>query len=519
MIEQISTIFMFLKDYSDDGRDRYFLFKDDALLEVTAAELVSFNGILVCHDYWLIAPSIFSAAAALPRCVVDLDEFSVATSCSRNERKERERKDITQALSAVSKNKNLAKSYSQIFYKIIEFDISMYCESAAWLLEYWKRLLVRASGANELTRQIFVEIPVLNLLYKHTVSGIGIDQNVLREHKKEIEYQYYSALKKFSSKYSLPLEVPSDLAVTEYLAPLGFDFSGVSIDYVLRLLPTPDNFADDTLQLRKLSASRSILASLPLSKKRATPIVDVFGSITSRIYFKDPVFQNLSKKYRDIVVPSVGHVLSYVDYDQFEVGIMAALSCDSQMLKLYSSNDIYEILSMEIFGVVEKRKIAKKIFLSYAYGMKIKSLIDAAVAHGGSRAKVKGFFAQFNVFEAWKKNIIERFQIDGKIGPGFGNFNRREGEGALSEKEKRACVSQVVQGTASLIFKKTLLKLREENQVRILIPMHDAVLLEHPPEYDPSRIVTIFKDVMTEHFERKVFGKASLELFYKASTP
>jgi DNA polymerase-1 len=516
MIDQVTTIFLFLKDYSENGSDKYFLYKKEALVEVSAVDLVSSADLLVCHDYWLIAPSIYAAAGTLPGCVVDLDEFSVGTSCSRDGRRQRDRRGIPEALADTAESRELAKKYSEIFYRTSEFDHAVYAQTGKYLFEFWQRLMSKAFAAGEIARQFFVEIPVFNLLYTQLAPGISIDVDILREHKAEINHQYYSALKNFSAKHNLPLEVPSDNAVKEYLEPLGFDFSGISIDYVLEFLPTPKNFASDILDLRKLAASRSVLAALPLSKRRASPIIDIFGSITSRIYLKNPAFQNLAKRHRNIIVPSCGRALSYVDYDQFEVGIMAALSMDPQMLRLYGSEDIYRVLSIDIFGGDEKRKVAKRLFLSYAYGMKAKSLIDAAVEQGGDRKKVKDFFAEFKVFEAWKKEMVGRFEANGRIGAGFGNFQNRDCEGPLSEKEKRAGVSQVVQGTGSLIFKKALLRIREETEVRILLPMHDAVLIEHPPEYHPNKIATIFSEAMTEHLERRVIGKASLESFYNS---
>lgn len=514
MIDQKTTIFLFLKDYSESGSDRYFLYRNEKLAEVSAIELVSTQGLLVCHDYWLIASSIHKVAGTLPRCVVDLDEFGAGTSCSREGRKQRDRKGTPEAMAGTPESRELAKKYSDIFYRTSEYDSSVYAQTAEYFLEFWNKLISKASEDDELNRQFTVEIPVFNLLYTHIVPGIAIDIEILREHKLQINHQYYSALKKFSAKHELPLEVPSDHAVKDYLEPLGFDFTGISIDYVLEFLHTPDDFASDLLNLRKLAASRSVLAALPLSKRRAVPIIDISGSITSRIYFKDPIFQNLAKRHRNIIAPLEGKILSYVDYDQFEVGIMAALSMDPQMLRLYKSDDIYKVLSIDIFGGVEKRKVAKRLFLSYAYGMKAKALVDAAVSQGGNRAKVKDFFAEFKVFESWKKEIIGKFEADGKISPGFGNFQKRECEGPLSEKEKRAGVSQVVQGTASLIFKKALLRMQDEAEVRILLPMHDAVLIEHCPTYDPNKIATIFSQAMTKHLERKVTGKASLESFY-----
>lgn len=477
-------------------------------------QVASNKDLVVCHDYWLIAPSIYAATGTLPKCVIDLDEFSVGINGSRDARKQRDRRGIPEALGETAESRELGKKYSDIFYRTCDYDPKIYADTAKYLFGTWMKMIDKAYVAEELTRQIFVEIPVFNLLYWHIVQGICIDVELLREHKSKINHEYYSALKCFSEKHNLALEVPTDQAVINHLEPLGYDFSGISLDYVLEFLHTPSDFAAELLELKKLAASRLVLAALPLSKQRASPIIDLFGSITSRIYFKNPVFQNLAKRHRNIVVPEAGKVLSYIDYDQFEVGIMAALSMDPHMLRLYESSDIYNELSTSIFGGSEGRKLAKRLFLSYAYGMRRNSLIDAAASQGADRKNVKEFFAKFTVFESWKKKIENKFEDSGKISPGFGNFQKRENEGSLSEKERRSGVSQVVQGTASLIFKKALLGVRSETDVRILVPMHDAVLIEHLPTYDANKVSTIFSQAMSEHFEWKITGKASLDSFY-----
>lgn len=513
MIE-ISTILLFIKDYSESGSDRYFLYGDGTLSEVSAVQLVSTSGLIICHDFWLIAPSIYRAIGKLPSCVVDLDEFYVATSLSRGERKQRDRRGVPEALMETAEGRDIAKKYSDIFYRTCEYDPVVFSISGRFILKFWKKLIDKAFFSEELTRQVFVEIPAFNLLYRHITPGIRIDTEILRAHKSQINHQYYSALKQFSAKHNLPLEIPSDQAVLAYLEPIGFDFSGISVDYVLEFIPTPNEFAAELLELKKLAASKLVLNALPLSKPRIAPIIDLFGSITSRIYFKDPGLQNLAKRHRNIIIAEEGKVLSYIDYDQFEVGIMAALSDDPEMLRLYKSDDIYNVLSNDIFGDTLKRKIAKRLFLSYAYGMKRKSLVDAAEAQGADRSRVKNFFSEFKIFESWKRQIEIKFTESGKIGTGFGNFQKRDGEGALSEKEKRSGISQVVQGTGSLIFKKALIQMRDEAELRILVPMHDAVLVEHHPDYDPDRVVQIFINTMTNHFDGKIIGKASLQSYY-----
>jgi len=323
------------------------------------------------------------------------------------------------------------------------------------------------------------------------------------------------ALKAFSAKYSLPLEVPSDEDAIEYLAPRGFEFSGVGIEYVLNFVPMHDGFSDQLLELRKIATSRWTLSSIPLSQKRIFPIVDSFGSITSRIYYKDPSLQNLSKRHRDILAPDEGMKFSYVDFGQYEAGIMGALSGDEKMLALFASGDLYTQVAQSIFSDAAKRKHAKRLFLSYAYGMKRKGLIDAAAELGAPRDTAKKFFSQFSKFEDWKRSIWTDFLATGRVGTALGNYLTRNNSGDLSEKEKRSAVSQVVQGTASLIFKKALLRLSLVQEVELKVPMHDAVLFQHPIEFNPTIVAGLFSDVLTEHFNGRIIGKASVESFHQ----
>ncbi|HGN3169439.1 TPA: DNA polymerase [Pseudomonas aeruginosa] len=263
----------------------------------------------------------------------------------------------------------------------------------------------------------------------------------------------------------------------------------------------------------KIAKSRRVLNSIPLSQKRIFPIADSFGSITSRIYFKDPSLQNLSKQHRDILTPDEGKIFSYVDYEQYEAGIMAALSGDPILKKLYSDGDLYEFAAEAIFKNKNNRKQAKRLFLSYAYGMKRKSLYDAAVSYGAERQAVKNFFNQFNVFEEWKKAVVLEYQDKGRISTSLGNHMKRTRSGNITEQEKRSAVSQLVQGTASLIFKKTLLNLSNESMIELKVPMHDAILFQHPEAFDANIVADIFRRTMTEHFGSTIIGKASLSQF------
>lgn len=506
--------FLYLKDYAELGLDRFFLCCDEGLTEVTASELVNETALLICHDYWLVAPTLVRHCYNLPQFVVDVDEFHVMISGSKQERKLRDKKDISRRSTELSLDNEITTRYFSIFNKTAEFEESTYEEFGFALLDYWKVLVDLAKEKNEFDRFLEIEQPVSRYLIKSAAKGISISVERLREHKITLNHDYYTALKNFSATYNLPLEVPSDLDVIEYLEPKGFDFSGVDVDYILRFVPMEDNFASDLMRLRKLAHSKDVLGSLPLSQNQIYPIVDVFGSITSRIYFKFPVIQNIAKKHRDIIVPSPGKQLCYVDYDQYEVGIMAALSGDPLLMEYYSSGDIYSTVASFLFSDISKRKYGKRLFLAYAYGMNRKSLMSAAEGYDAQRAIAKQFFDGFKVFEQWKVGVWQTFLNEKRIGTSLGNYLLRDGEGPLTGAEQRSAVSQVVQGTASLIFKKALLALSQLPHVELKVPMHDAALLQVPLSYDVSTLPRIFETVMSDHFDGKITGKASIESFF-----
>ena len=69
------------------------------------------------------------------------------------------------------------------------------------------------------------------------------------------------------------------------------------------------------------------------------------------------------------------------------------------------------------------------------------------------------------------------------------------------------------QGTASLIFKRALIAAASIGDVRVVLPMHDALLFEHTLDETPARVVDTFEGVMTDVLCARVIGKASISDF------
>ena len=513
MIDCESKPLLFLRDFTGRGADCFYWLEDGQLSETSAEQVVGWTGVVVCHDFWIIRDIMFDKTQDLPRAVVDLDEFRIAVSGNPEDRGSREKFDITSELGRYGASPEICSTYKRMFNRAVAFDSNVACEVAKAMAAMYVALCAEASANQELERFFRVEVPVYRLLQKAMSAGISINSAGLSEKRSEAEYDYFFCLKNYSAKHDMPLETPTQTAIEERLYETGFELSGVSTEYVLEFLPHKDDFGKDTLALQEFDAATRVLSSLALASGRTRPVIDVFGSRTSRVHLRSPSLQNVPKKYRTIVTARDGAELCYVDFDQFEVGIMAALSGDRELGTLYGAGDMYDLFATTHLGLAGNRKAAKQLFLSYAYGMSRRALIDAAVSLGADRARAKVAFRLFSKYEAWKKTVWEEFRRDGRVATFQGNHYRRVGVGPLSGKEQRSAVSQVVQGTASLIFKKVLLEVGNIEDVTIVLPMHDALLFEYQLADTPEKVVAAFERVMTEQLRGRVKGKASVGHF------
>lgn len=513
MIDYPSKLLLFVKDFTGRGADSFYWFEDGQLNETNAEQIVSFSGAIVCHDFWIIRDVLFDKTQDLPKIIVDLDEFRMAISGDPEDRVSREKMDITRELNRYGASLEVCSLYKKMFHRSVEFDAKIACEAAKAMIEMFSSLCAEAYTNGELERFFTVEMPVYHVLQKAMSAGITINSKGLSEDRREAEHDYFFCLKNYSATHDMPLETPTRTEIDARLYKAGFDLSGVSTEYVLEFLPHKDDFGNDTLALWDLDSAKQVLSSLVTSSSRTRPIIDVFGSRTSRVHLRSPSLQNMPKKYRTIVASREGTELCYVDFDQYEVGIMAALSGDPQLAILYGAGDMYDLFATNHLGLVGNRKAAKQLFLSYAFGMSRDALIDAAASLGADRERAKVAFRLFSKYEEWKNTIWTIFQREGRIETILGNYYKRSRTGQLSAKEKRSAVSQVIQGTASLIFKKALLKVSYIDDVTIILPMHDALLFEHYLIDTPAKVVAAFEAVMTVQLSGRINGKASIGQF------
>jgi len=513
MIDLASRLMLFMRDFTGRGADGFYWLLDGQLQETEAADVVAFPGVVVCHDFWMIRDALFDKTGTLPAMIVDVDELRISTSGVPDDRLDREKRDLTVQLGRYGAEPEVCDAYQKMFNKGVPFDGAIGAKAAMAIARMYLDLCRQAAVEGELDRFFAVEVPAYRVLQHAMSAGISIDSSGLSDKRSHAEHDYFMELKEYSTKHNMPLETPSRRAIEAKLILEGFELDEVSVEYLLEFVPHERDFGSDTMALLALDTARRVLGSLTLATNSTRPVVDVFGSRTSRVQLRSPSLQNIPKRYRSIIRPHDSTQLAYVDFDQFEVGIMAALSGDEELKQLFAAGDMYDLFANTHLGLIGNRKAAKQLFLSYAYGMSRKALIDAAASLGVERQKAKDAFRRFQRYEGWKKEVCAEFERTGRVATVMGNHYRRSGRGQLTGKEQRSAVSQVVQGTASLIFKRALLAIAAIGDVRVVLPMHDAVLFEYRLAETPALVVDAFEGVMTDVLEAHVTGKASISDF------
>lgn len=242
----------------------------------------------------------------------------------------------------------------------------------------------------------------------------------------------------------------------------------------------------------------------------------------------DPVFL----AYRNVVAPDVGLGLTYLDFRQFEPGILAGLSQDQNLISDYNSRDLYTALANSLFEQepnVDSRDLAKKMFLGFCYGMTkehIAKVVAGPQSSEGDRAEVLGrvdvFFGRYESLQTFKDGVEGHLYEEGYIRTAVGNRRYRVQKGDLSNEEKRWAISQTIQGNASLIFKEALINLDKKfGSDAIVLPMHDAVLLQFERgtvRQKAAEASVIMKEAFTARLPN-VLPKVSVERFGEIAVP
>jgi len=370
----------------------------------------------------------------------------------------------------------------------------------------WNNILVDLKNHNEAKRFFKIESRIYNIFLETQLNGIYISIEKLDIKLKELKKQKYRNIKILELKYGFLSQkinsISSTNDVKEYSLNENYsnEFDTSFWDKV-EIYSNTDHFLEILLNARKATLDYNALIKYTVDDyEKIYPSFSILGTVTGRIIISKPGIQYLRRTSRVIFESKADYQFLYADFDQFEPGIIASISNDVNLLDLYNKGDVYEELSQVLFKTKSKRKLAKVIFLSFIYGMKLDNLKNLILKLSNQESCKKGmkFFSKFNELIIWKEKICENAKRIGYSESYMGNRRYISRSNFLKNDEKRWIPNQQIQGTASYIFKKSLIQLKSEcPYLNILIPMHDGILVETPKsllDEAINKINSIFKD-------------------------
>lgn len=398
-----------------------------------------------------------------------------------------------------------------------------------------------------------IEQPLEPVLAIMETTGIRLDTAYLHQFSQQLNKDlqqleldtYQAAGEEFN------LSSPKQLSVILF-DKLGLDIkksrktkTGYSTNQqVLEKLRGDHPVIDNMLEHRTLAKLKSTYVdALPALVRPSTGRVhtDFNQSVvaTGRLSSSNPNLQNIpirtefSRQIRKAFIPQEGWLLVAADYSQIELRILAHLSQEPVLVDAYrNSKDVHRVTAQLLFErddvTSEERRLGKIINFGVIYGMGAQrfSRESGFKADLGKQfiEKYRQKYAKvFAYLEGVKKQAIALGYVNTILGRrryvNLISDNLKQLRGSNPEdidldlkysysdaQTLRAAANSPIQGSSADIIKIAMIKLQDilqGYQARLLLQVHDELVLEVPPE-EWSQLQPIIKSTMEEAVELSI---------------
>jgi DNA polymerase-1 len=240
------------------------------------------------------------------------------------------------------------------------------------------------------------------------------------------------------------------------------------------------------------------------------------ATATGRLSSSDPNLQNipvrtpLGQRIRRAFIAEEGWLLVALDYSQIELRVLAHLSGDEHLIRVFQEGrDIHTETASWMFGVPREavdplmRRAAKTINFGVLYGMSAHRLSqELAIPYEEAQAFIERYFQSFPKVRAWIEKTLEEGRRRGYVETLFGRRryvpDLEARVKSVREAAERMAFNMPVQGTAADLMKLAMVKLfprLEEMGARMLLQVHDELVLEAPKERAEA-VARLAKEVM-----------------------
>ncbi|HZU79668.1 MAG TPA: DNA polymerase, partial [Acidimicrobiales bacterium] len=359
-----------------------------------------------------------------------------------------------------------------------------------------------------------VEVPLVRVLARMEITGVGVDADELRRIAKELAEQCQTLEAEIHELAGEPFNVNStpQLRTVLYerlgLSPGRRTKTGFSTDAgTLERLRDQHPIVDTLLRYREVEKLRSTYGESLLAEVaddgRIHATFHQTVARTGRLSSDRPNLHNIpvrseiGRQLRYAFVPAPGHKLLVADYDQIELRVIAHLSGDPGLVAAFASHqDIHRATAARVFGVapedvsLAQRNRAKMVSYGLAYGMEAFGLAQRlGIETPEAQEILNAYFGAFPAVKAYMEATVAEARSKGYTVTLFGrrrplpdlNSPNRN----LRMAAERQAMNAGIQGLAADLFKVALVRLDaaiEEKGLasRLVLQVHDEVLVEVP---------------------------------------
>jgi DNA polymerase-1 len=357
-----------------------------------------------------------------------------------------------------------------------------------------------------------IETPLVRVLAKMEVAGIGIDRTELTKISEELKASAASmqATVQELAGHEFNVNSTQQLRTVLYeelgLKPGKKTKTGYSTDaQTLESLRDEHPIINALLSYREVEKLRSTYGENLLAEVAADGRIHASFrqtvARTGRISSDRPNLHNipvrteLGKQFRRAFVPAEGYSFLVADYDQVELRVIGHLSGDVGLIEAMSSgSDVHRVVASSVYQVPEEevthtqREFCKMVSYGLAYGMEAYGLSQRlGVPVEEAAAIMDRYFGAFPRVKQFMDESVVEARERGATRTEFGRLrplpDLHASNYRLRQAAERQAMNAGIQGLAADIFKVALLRLDESLEggklaSRLVLQVHDEVIVE-----------------------------------------
>jgi len=186
---------------------------------------------------------------------------------------------------------------------------------------------------------------------------------------------------------------------------------------------------------------------------------------------------------RNLIKPKQGTAIAYVDYAQQELAIAASLSEDKNLISDYVTGDPYLAFAKKAGAIPldgtkethpEKREIYKVCMLALNYGMSIETFArNTGISYAEAYYIVKWHKRRYKKYWQWNDQFVDTGLLFGLVKTRYNWYFHTK------NARYRTLQNWPMQAHGAEILRLAII-LCVEHGIKVLAPIHDAILIEAP---------------------------------------